>query len=129
MTDRSLDDLCPQLQTLYAQWLANCTAAGLNVRAIVTWRDAADQNEAKAEGLSNAAAGDSPHNCVDANGNPSSKAFDFAVFTAAEEYITDGTDHRYAEAAEIGKQLGLVWGGDFSSIFDPDHLELPNWNA
>ena len=28
--------------------------------------------------------------------------------------------------AKIGKELGLVWGGDFKSPEDPPHFELPN---
>lgn len=127
MTDRNIADLCPAMQTLYAQWLAACTAAGLNVKAIVTWRSPADQNAAHEAGLSNAVAGQSPHGCCDADGNPASLAWDFGVFSTDGSYVTDGTDPRYAEAGAIGKQLGLVWGGDFHSIFDPDHLELADW--
>lgn len=129
MTDRNISDLCPELQAIYGQWLAKCTAAGLHVRAIVTWRDPADQDAAKAEGLSKAGAGQSPHGICDAKGNPCSYAFDFGCFTAGGTYITDGKDPRYSEAGAIGKQLGLVWGGDFHSIFDPDHLELPGWES
>ena len=128
MTDRAITDLCPALQAIYAQWLENCKAAGLQVGAIVTWRSAADQNKAKECGLSNAAAGQSPHNCCDADGNPAARAFDFGVFEGAV-YITDGEDARYGQAAQIAKDLGLVWGGDWISLKDYDHLELANWKT
>lgn len=129
MSDRSINDLCPTLQIICREWLAQCKSAGLNVALITTWRSSTDQNVAKANGLSNASAGYSPHNCCDKNGLPASKAFDFGVFETSGKYITDGTDTRYRQAAEIGKALGLAWGGDFKSIFDPDHLELPSWKA
>lgn len=127
MTDNDIHHLCPELLILYREWMMQCNAAGLAVKVIVTWRSAVDQNTAKAKGLSNASAGDSPHNCCDIDGNPASKAFDFAVFDEDGSYVKDGSDARYKQAGEIGKSLGLVWGGDFHSIFDPDHLELANW--
>ena len=127
MTDNNINHLCPELLTIYREWLMRCTAAGLAVKAIVTWRSSVDQDAAKAKGLSNAAAGESPHNCCDEEGTPASKAFDFAVFDANGDYVTNGADDRYTQAAEIGKDLGLVWGGDFRKFKDFDHLELANW--
>lgn len=35
----------------------------------------------------------------------------------------------YCKLGEIGKSLGLVWGGDFHSIHDYPHFELPNWRS
>jgi len=127
--DTNISDLCPELQIIYRQWLAQCHAAGLAVKVIVTWRDAANQNAAKAAGLSKACFGASPHNCCDDTGAPASKAFDFAVFDENACYITDGADTRYRQAGEIGKGLGLVWGGDWVHFKDFDHLELNNWKG
>lgn len=127
MTDNNIHDLSPELLKIYQQWILECTGDGLGVKAIVTWRDPIDQNIAKAKGLSNAAAGQSPHNCCNADGSPNSKAFDFGVFEDGK-YITDGSDPRYAQAGQIGKNLGLVWGGDWHHP-DFDHLELANWKS
>lgn len=127
MTDNNINDLCPELLAIYRQWMMECIAAGLGVKAIVTWRSSSDQNAAKAKGLSNASAGQSPHNCCDDDGNPFSKAFDFAVFEDGT-YITDGRDDRYTQAGEIGEKLGLTWGGRWSHP-DFDHLELKNWKS
>lgn len=127
MSDSDVTHLCPELLDKYREWLMECHAAGLAVKITVTWRDPVAQDAAYAAGLSKAKAGNSPHNCVDADGNPASKAFDFACFTPDAHYIADGSDPTYRKAGEIGKSLGLVWGGDFHSIFDPDHLELANW--
>lgn len=129
MTDSNINDLCPELLVLYREWLIRCHAAGLAVRAIVTWRSDIEQNTAKAKGLSKACAGESPHNCCSADGLPYSKAFDFAVFDENAHYVTDGTDERYRQAGEIGKELGLIWGGDWPHFKDWDHLELPNWKS
>lgn len=132
MTDRNILDLCPELLTLYRQWLMECHAAGLAVKAIETWRSHIEQDQAKAKGLSNASAGQSPHNCCKADGSPNSKAFDFAVFDHDASYVKDGTDHRYTLAGEIGEKLGLVWGGRWTLKKngcnpDYDHLQLNNW--
>jgi peptidoglycan LD-endopeptidase CwlK len=124
-----LTQLHPDLLPIAQQWLDNCHAANLKVSITVTWRSDVAQEQAKADGLSKAGAGQSPHNVCDASGNPASCAFDFACFDDDAHYITDGTDARYTQAGSIGKDLGLVWGGDFSSIFDPDHLELQNWRS
>lgn len=128
MTDRSLSDLDPAFLPLVQQFLSACAQAGLNVRVIVTWRSGTEQNEAKAEGLSNASSGQSPHNCVDEHGNPAARAIDFGVFEPDGAYATDGTDPRYAQAAQIGKDLGMSWGGDWHHP-DFDHLEMANWNT
>lgn len=129
MTDSAITDLCPELLSIYRQWLMQCHEDGLATKAIVTWRSDIDQNIAKAKGLSNASAGQSPHNCCDDDGNPASRAFDFAIFDENAKYITDGTDARYRQAGEIGKSLGLIWGGDFKSFPDYDHLEISGWKT
>lgn len=131
MTDRDLADLSDELRALYFQWKSLCNAKNIPVAAIVTWRSAADQNTAQTNHLSNARAGQSPHNCCTPDGEPASKAFDFGVFDCGI-YIKDGTDPRYKQAGEIGKSLGLVWGGDWTKEKDGcdpdwDHLEWPNW--
>jgi len=127
MSDRAINDLCQPLQSIYTQWLTSCKAVGLNVAAIVTWRSGSDQNTDAAKGLSNAKAGQSPHNCCNADGTPASRAFDFGVFETNGHYVTNGEDPRYKQAAEIGKTLGLIWGGDWPDFKDFDHLELANW--
>lgn len=127
MSDRAISDLCPALQIIAREWLAQCAAQGLKAALIVTWRSGADQDKDHAEGLSCATSGQSPHNLCAADGSPASAAFDFGVFESNGAYVTDGKDPRYAQAAGIGKSLGLIWGGDFHDFPDFDHLELANW--
>ncbi len=121
-----ITQLCEELQPIAREFLAQCASQKLNTKILVTYRSGSDQDKAKAAGLSNACAGESPHNVCDASGNPASCAFDFGIFDNGT-YITNGSDNRYRQAGAIGKKLGLIWGGDFKSIFDPDHLELPHW--
>ncbi len=54
-------------------------------------------------------------------------AFDFAIFDENAKYITDGSDTRYRQAGEIGKSLGLEYGGDWVKWKDFDHLQLAGW--
>lgn len=128
MTDRDIADLCPELQAIYWEWLRRCHLAGLRVRAVVTWRADVDQNIAKAKGLSNAGADESPHNCCLPDGTPASKAFDFGVFDENAAYIRDGEHPDYRAAGQIGKECGLDWGGDWHHP-DYDHLQMKNWKT
>lgn len=35
----------------------------------------------------------------------------------------------FAELGRIGKELGLVWGGDWPKLKDCPHFELPGWRS
>lgn len=131
MTDAALSDLDPRLLTLAGAFVSqvNTTIAPSTCKIIVTWRDPAAQNAAHAKGLSKACAGQSPHNCVDSDGTPCSRAFDFAIIDPVDGYVTDGTDHRYTTAGTVAVGLGLKWGGDFVSFKDYDHCELADWQS
>lgn len=125
MTDSNLDHLDPILKPLAERFLVLANAQ-FKTKITVTYRSSADQDKAHLAGLSNAIAGQSPHNCVAPDGNPASKAFDFAIFTPDGKYITDGKDSRYADAGQIIRELGLDWGGTWHHP-DYDHAEMKNW--
>jgi len=36
---------------------------------------------------------------------------------------------RYRAMGEAGKRMGLVWGGDFKSLKDLPHFEVPDWRT
>jgi hypothetical protein len=135
-TSSSMADLDPAFLPAAQQFLDQCNAsiAPSTVRQTVTWRSAADQNAAKAEGLSKAGAGQSPHNCTAPDGTPAARALDFAVFGPDGTYITDGTDSRYSACGAIAEGLGLTWGGVWNlaedgSGPDYDHVEMSEWGA
>lgn len=127
MTDSNLDDLDLRLQPIAKQFLVLCNEH-FTTKITVTYRGSDEQDAAHAAGLSNALAGQSPHNCVDANGKPASKSFDWAIFESDGTYVTDGTDERYKNAGTVAKTLGLKWGGDFLHP-DYDHAEMINWHS
>lgn len=127
MSDRNISDLCPELQGLLPVFIKKCADVNIDIRPIVTWRSAADQNNAKLKGLSNASAGQSPHNHVNAKGLPCSLALDFGIFDNGK-YVVNGNDPRYAECGVIAEGLGLQWGGRWHHP-DFDHLELSGWKT
>jgi peptidoglycan LD-endopeptidase CwlK len=136
VTDRALTDLDPDLYTLYLKWEQACCAAGIRTGVSQTYRSAVEQDVDYAKGrttegpiITNARAGQSPHNCQDENGNPASKAFDFFIYAAdgSTRLDWDASDAQWQKAIQIGKDLGLVSGGDFHGLRDYPHFELSNW--
>ncbi len=123
MSDTNLDDLHPDLKPLAQKWLDIYQTTGRKAKITQTWRSPEYQAELHAANPTGAVpAGRSKHEFT-IDGNPASKAFDFALYDENGLYITDGTDLWYDDAGQIAKKLGLVWGGDFSHP-DPDHIEL-----
>jgi peptidoglycan L-alanyl-D-glutamate endopeptidase CwlK len=52
-------------------------------------------------------------------------AFDIGIFQGSR-YLTDSP--KYNEVGQIGKSIGLEWGGDWTSIRDRPHFQLrPSW--
>lgn len=126
-------DLHPKLQPLHATLVAQAQARGIKTVTSCTYRPAALQNQYYAQGrttpgrvITNARGGDSPHNST-LNGKPASKAFD--IYPVTGTALAPAGDARWKALAEIGKALGLVWGGDFRTIKDCPHFELANWKA
>lgn len=127
MADANLLDLCLELQPLADQFLTqvNAAIAPSTCKISTTWRDPVAQQAAYDAGLSKAKTGQSPHECT-LDGEPSSKAFDWSIFSPEGAYVTNGQDERYTTAGHIAEGLGLVWGGTFSTP-DWDHAELVDW--
>ena len=128
MPSRNLTDLCPELRTLCLQWQNKIKEAGHDAVIICTWRSPAEQLVAYKSGLSKRLQG--PHNYVDANGHPASRAFDFCVLINGKitwnTTVSDDTSGHpaYEELGKIGESLGLEWGGSWKSLKDMDHLQL-----
>ncbi len=129
--------LChPRMQKIAAQWITACKAEGINVAISETLRTAAEQDALYAKGRTK------PGNIV-TNAKGSSYrsqhqwgiSFDFYLKMdvdgdgkIADDAYNDSKGH-FRKAAEIGKKLGLAWGGDWSSIVDKPHLYLPDWGS
>jgi RHS repeat-associated protein len=130
--------LHPRVQSMADQLLDDLSSQGLNGRLGQTLRTFAQQNQLYAQGrtvpgpiVTNAQGGQSIHNF--------GLAFDIQMFDPSGNYITNGSDPAYSTAGQIGQNLGLEWGGNWSSIFDPSHFQytggltlaqiLANYNA
>jgi RHS repeat-associated protein len=114
--------LNPQVQTMADTLISQLAQQGINARLGQTLRTFAQQDQLYAQGrtapgriVTNAQGGQSIHNY--------GLAFDIQIFDADGTYITNGSDPAYATAGSIGESIGLEWGGNWSSIFDPSHFQ------
>ena len=124
-TAANIATLHPVAQTKAREFmiLATDLAArhGLTVKIISGLRSYTEQDALYAKGrtapgpkVTNAKAGYSNHNF--------GTAWDIACFRGTR-YITEHAAYR--EIGQAGKSLGLTWGGDFKSIKDEPHYEVP----
>lgn len=118
---RDKTKLHPELQEIVKEFEVKCKAAGLNVLVTETFRTKAEQDALYAKGRT--APGKIVTNCK----YPTSPhcwgvAFDFCRNIRGREY--DDSDDFFRKCGEIGKKLGLFWGGDFRSFVDKPHLEM-----
>lgn len=123
-SEAQIATLLPQVQPL-ARTLIRL-AAKEGITAVVTSgnRTYAEQNALYEQGRStagkivtNARGGYSNHNF--------GLAFDLTIFKNGQP-VWESPDYKTLGA--IGKEVGLVWGGDWQSISDEPHFELhPSW--
>ena len=124
-TERNISTLHPKAQSKAREFMQLAIPLmkrhGLDVRIISGLRTFEEQDALYAQGrtakgkiVTNARAGYSNHNF--------GTAFDIGIFEG-KKYL--GESPKYAELGQAGKSLGLVWGGDFKSIKDEPHFEIP----
>lgn len=120
----SLSALNPYVASLASKFLDLCTASGLNVTIIVTFRSWDDQDALYAQGrtqpgmiVTNAQGGDSYHNW--------GLAFDCAPLVNGV-VAWDDTD-KFVKMGNLGQQVGLEWGGNrttsYISLVDMTHFQ------
>lgn len=111
----------------YARMLVQrALAAGIVTRIIAGLRTYAEQDALFAQGrtrpgrkVTNAKGGESNHNF--------GIAFDVGVFEGA---VYLGESPRYDVVGALGQEIGLEWGGHWSSLADKPHFQLrPGWAA
>lgn len=128
MSSRRLEDLHPDLLPLALQFIKDCKAAEIEILIYCTYRSAAEQNAEYAKGRTKAGkvvtflkGGQSKHNFT-IDGQPASKAFDCApVVNGVIDWSGEGPT--WEHMAAIGKNVGLIWGGDWV-MKDKCHWEL-----
>lgn len=115
---RRIEDLAPDVQDKCKTFLAACAATGNPMIVVYTYRSFEEQAYVYAKGrslpgpiVSNAPPGHSWHNFR--------RAFDVAFYTNGALTWT-GPWH---VVGDIGRKLGLLWGGDFTTIADRPHFE------
>jgi len=109
----------------YARALVNKAASiGIDIKVISGLRTFAEQDKLYAQGrttpgkkVTNAKGGQSNHNY--------GIAFDVGVFDGPK-YLPNSP--KYKVVGGIGQELGLEWGGTWTSIVDQPHFQLrPDW--
>jgi peptidoglycan LD-endopeptidase CwlK len=121
-----LDSLEPTFRAKVVEFLARAKAAGYRI-TLTSGRRTMDEQQAlynqgrTAPGniVTNAKPGESPHNY--------GQAIDFGFVNPVTGTLSWDNNAPWAAVAQIGKGLGLVWGGDWSSLKDLPHLETTTW--
>jgi peptidoglycan L-alanyl-D-glutamate endopeptidase CwlK len=119
-----LAGLLPEVRELAERHIALCEAEGIELLVTFGCRSLIEQKALYAMGrtapgkvVTNARPGFSWHNF--------GRAYDVAVLTDGKP---DWTSKRYTRVGELGKSIGLIWGGDFKAVRgDLGHFEYhPN---
>lgn len=123
-SEGNIATLHPQVRPLARALIQKAAQRG--IKAVITsgTRTYAEQNDLYEQGRSkpgkvvtNARGGQSNHNF--------GIAFDITLFDGASPVWESP---KYKTVGQIGKSLGLNWGGDWASIKDEPHFELhPEW--
>lgn len=121
--------LChPRLQALAAKLIEECNKQGLTIKIGETLRTVAEQDALYAQGRTQ------PGSIV-TNAPGSSYSSYHQWGTAFDIYRADGQG-AYNEAGKffekvgaIGVAIGLEWGGNWKSIVDKPHFQLPDWGS
>lgn len=136
MPSRDLNDLCPEMQTLAAQFKAACLEAGVATLIYCTYRSNTEQDAEYAKGrtspgsiVTHAKGGESPHNCTTGTGDPAARAFDACPLDQRGQPVWDASNAAYAMMGQVWEGLGGVWGGHFENLRDCPHFEMANWKG
>lgn len=125
---RDITLLHPVLQAKIADFQALCKSAGLEVKIGECLRSVEEQEALYAQGRTKPGA-----KVTNARGTSYSSMHQWGV--AFDFFRNDGkglyydNDGFFAKAGQIGKSLGLEWGGDWKSPVDKPHFQLPDWGS
>lgn len=121
--------LChPRLQKLAAQLLEECSKQGLQIKIGETLRTVEEQDALYAQGRTK------PGSIV-TNAKGSSYSSYHQWGTAFDIYRNDGqgayneSGQFFEKVGAIGVSIGLEWGGNWKSIVDKPHFQLPDWGS
>lgn len=121
--------LChPRLQTLAAKLVEECSRQGLKIKIGETLRTVEEQDALYAQGRTK------PGSIV-TNAKGSSYSSYHQWGTAFDIYRNDGqgayneSGQFFEKVGAIGVSIGLEWGGNWKSIVDKPHFQLPDWGS
>lgn len=125
-SEAAIATLQPQVQPMARALVQKAAASGIQIKVISGTRSYAEQDALYAKGrtapgpkVTNARAGFSNHNF--------GIAFDIGVFSG-NRYLPESP--KYRAVGVLGMELGLEWGGNWTSIVDQPHFQLrPGWAA
>lgn len=149
MASRSLSDLHPWLAERARQHVELCAASGVRLVVYCTYRSDAEQRALYAQGrqvldITNrmrAEAGLPPITAEEnarkvtqrrtgsnhghtQDGKPCALAYDAAPLDDTGHMDWSGSSYRWHIVIDVGRRLGLVWGGDWN-MRDLPHWEMP----
>lgn len=111
LQENVLKGLQPQAADLAQKLIESAKSKGIDVRLISGYRSPEEQQDYYRRGLSKVVK-NSTHN--------TGLAFDVGVFKDGV-YVSRGPE--YDTVGALGKELGLVWGGDSTGVSDKPHFE------
>jgi hypothetical protein len=119
-SERNLATLVPRAEAQARAFLQAVLDAGIRARIIDGSRTFAKQDALFAQGrtrpgrrVTNARGGFSNHNF--------GIAWDIGIFSSSGAYVPESPDYR--RAGQIGRGLGLEWGGDWAGLVDEPHFQ------
>ncbi len=125
---RNAKQLHPKLQNLMEDLKSDCENQGLKIAIGECLRTVKEQDALYAKGRTV-----SGKIVTNAKGSSYSSMHQWGV--AFDFYRNDGKgayengDSFFEKVGKIGKSLGLEWGGDWKSIKDLPHFQLPDWGS
>ncbi|MBK6006411.1 M15 family metallopeptidase [Ramlibacter ginsenosidimutans] len=123
-SERNIATLLPEVQPMARMLVQKAAANGIDIRVISGLRSYEEQDALYAQGRT------APGNIVTkARGGYSNHnfgiAFDVGVFSGSK-YLPESP--KYKAVGVLGQELGLEWGGSWTSLVDEPHFQLrPAW--
>lgn len=123
LNSRDVGLLRPDVAANCRLWLERCRAAGLNVLITNTVRDKEYQEYLYAQGRTRPGSIVTNGRTPTFHSDKAGLAWDFCKNVKGHEY-DDSVFFR--KAAEIAKEMGFSWGGDWRSFPDSPHIQWDN---
>lgn len=116
---RDISQLHPKARELAAKLVAECAKKGLVIKITDCVRDTEEQADCVKRKTSSLQYPYSMHNW--------GVAFDFCRNDGKGAYFDD--DGFFSKVGAVGRSLGLMWGGDWTSPVDKPHFQLKDWGT